>query len=124
MSWLRFFLSAEGAKNVSWPFLSPLQGRDSLTIAFNGKFVCICIYIYIKNSLYICIIYTYIHSIYIIYITYIIFIYMCGWCCVVWCGVVWCVCVCVSIIFNLNKSRKNRRFQVEDEEPFEYFFCP
>ena len=48
---------------------------------------------------------------------------MCGWCCVVWCGVV-CVCVCVSIIFNLNKSRKNRRFQVEDEEPFEYFFCP
>ena len=29
----------EGAKNFSWPWLSPLRGWDSLTMAFNGKFV-------------------------------------------------------------------------------------
>ena len=38
MSWL--------LKNVSWPWLSPLQGWGSLTMAFTGKFVHI-IYIYI-----------------------------------------------------------------------------
>ena len=40
-------LSAEGAKNVSWPWLSPLRGWGSLTMAFTGKFVYIYIYIYI-----------------------------------------------------------------------------
>ena len=43
MSNLQVCLSAEGAKNVSWPWLSPLQGRGSLTMAFTGKFV----YVYI-----------------------------------------------------------------------------
>ena len=32
-------MSTEGAKNVSWPRLSPLQGWCSLTMAFTGKFV-------------------------------------------------------------------------------------
>ena len=32
-------LSAEGSKNVSWPWLSPLRGWCCLTIAFTGKFV-------------------------------------------------------------------------------------
>ena len=36
---LRVCLSAEGAKNVSWPWLSPLRGWDSLTMASAGKFV-------------------------------------------------------------------------------------
>ena len=31
-------LSEEGAKNFSWPWLSPLRGRASLTITFLGKF--------------------------------------------------------------------------------------
>ena len=44
---------AEGAKNVSWPWLSPLRGSGSLTMAFTGKFVHIYIYIYIY--IYICI---------------------------------------------------------------------
>ena len=30
---------AEGAKNVSWPWLSPFRGWVSLTMAFTGKFV-------------------------------------------------------------------------------------
>ena len=47
-------MSAEGAKNVSWPWLSPLRGWGSLTMAFVGKFAYIYIYIYIH-------IYTYIH---------------------------------------------------------------
>ena len=54
-----------------------------------------------------------------------------GWCCVVSCVCVYvcvcvCVCVCVfvSVTFNLNKFQKNGRFEVEDEEPFEYFFFP
>ena len=34
MSWLRVCLSAEGAKNVSWPWLSSLRGWSSLTVAF------------------------------------------------------------------------------------------
>ena len=32
-------MSAEGAKNASWPWLSPLRGWDSLTIAFTCKFI-------------------------------------------------------------------------------------
>ena len=44
MSWLRVCLSAEGAKNVSWPWLSPLRGWGSLTMALTGKFVYIYIY--------------------------------------------------------------------------------
>ena len=36
---LGFCLSAKGAKNVFWPGLSPLQVGDSLTMAFNGKFL-------------------------------------------------------------------------------------
>ena len=61
-------MSAEGAKNVSWPWLSPLRRWGSLTMAFIGKFVCIYIYIYICVNLYVC---TYIHVfIYIIYIIY------------------------------------------------------
>ena len=40
-------LSADGAKNLSWPWLSPLRGKGSLTMISTGKFVCIYIYIYI-----------------------------------------------------------------------------
>ena len=40
VSYSRVSLSAEGAKNVSWPRLSPLQGWGSPTMAFTGKFVC------------------------------------------------------------------------------------
>ena len=47
MSWLRVCLSAESAKNVSWPWLSPLRGWGSLTMTSTGKFV------YIYNFLYI-----------------------------------------------------------------------
>ena len=47
VSWLRVCLSAEGAKNVSWPWLFPLQGWGSVIMALNGKFVYIYIYIYI-----------------------------------------------------------------------------
>ena len=32
-------MSAEGAKNVSWHWLSPLRGWGSLTMTFTGKFV-------------------------------------------------------------------------------------
>ena len=32
-------MSAEGAKNVSWPWVSPLRGWGSLTMTFTGKFV-------------------------------------------------------------------------------------
>ena len=39
LSWLRVCLSAEGAKNVSWPRLSPLRGCGSLTMASTSKFV-------------------------------------------------------------------------------------
>ena len=39
ISWLRDSLSEEGAKNISWPWLSPLQGWSSLTMTFTGKFV-------------------------------------------------------------------------------------
>ena len=44
VSWLQVCLSAVGAKNVSWSWLSSLQGWGSLTMAFTGKFVCIYIY--------------------------------------------------------------------------------
>ena len=39
VSWLQVWLWAEGAKNVSWPLLSPLRGFYSLTMAFTDKFV-------------------------------------------------------------------------------------
>ena len=47
VSELRVSLSAEGAKNVSWLWLSPLRGWSSLTMTFSGKFIYIYIYIYI-----------------------------------------------------------------------------
>ena len=40
---MQVWLSAEGAKNVSWPWLSRFRGWGSLTMAFTGKFVW-CIY--------------------------------------------------------------------------------
>ena len=46
-------MSPEGAKNVSCPWLSPLQGWGSLTIAFTGEFVDININIYIYIYIYI-----------------------------------------------------------------------
>ena len=39
MSFLRVFLSAEGAKNVSWPWLFSIRGWGSLTMTSTGKFV-------------------------------------------------------------------------------------
>ena len=48
VSQLRVCLSADGAKNVSWPWLSPLRGWGSVAMAFTGKFVFVYnIYIYI-----------------------------------------------------------------------------
>ena len=47
VSQLRVCLSAENVKNISWPWLSPLRGWGSLTLAFTGKFVYIYICIYI-----------------------------------------------------------------------------
>ena len=44
LSQLRVCLSGEGAKNVSWPWLSPLCGWGSLTLAFLRKFA----YIWLK----------------------------------------------------------------------------
>ena len=46
VSWLSVCLSAYGAKNVSWPLLSPLRRWGSLTISLNGKFVYIYKYMY------------------------------------------------------------------------------
>ena len=37
-------LSAEGAENISWPWLSLLRGWGSLTMTFTGKFVFVHIY--------------------------------------------------------------------------------
>ena len=51
---------AEGAENVSWPWLSPLRGWGSLTMTSTGKFV----YIYIYTYIYIVYIYIYIYIIY------------------------------------------------------------
>ena len=39
VSRLRVWLSADGAKNFSWPWLSPLQGWGTLTMEFTSKFV-------------------------------------------------------------------------------------
>ena len=49
-------------KNVSWPWLSPLQGWGSLTMSLTCKFVCMYIYIYIHTYIYIYITYS-IHNI-------------------------------------------------------------
>ena len=52
-------LSAEGATNVSWPWLSPFRGWGSLAMSLTGKFV----YIYnhsVVNTIYI---YIYIYGI-------------------------------------------------------------
>ena len=43
---MRVCLSAEGAKNVSWPWLSPLRGWGSLPMTSTGKFVYIYIFMY------------------------------------------------------------------------------
>ena len=56
-------LSAKDAANVSWPWLSPLQGWVSQTMAFTGKIIHIYMYVYIYIYIYI---HIYIH-IYIIY---------------------------------------------------------
>ena len=45
-SYLRVCLSTESAKNVSWPWLSPLRGWGSVTMAFTCKFIYIYIYYY------------------------------------------------------------------------------
>ena len=37
--YMRVWLSAEGAENVSWPWLSLLRGWGSLAMTFTGKFV-------------------------------------------------------------------------------------
>ena len=49
VSWLRVCLSAEGTKNVSWPWLSPLRGWGSLTMASIGKFANLYIYMHSKE---------------------------------------------------------------------------
>ena len=51
---LRVCLSAEGAKNVPWPWLSPLRGQGSLTMTSTGKFVYIYIYIYMHAFIWKC----------------------------------------------------------------------
>ena len=55
VSLLRVCFSAEGAKNVSSPWLSLLRGWSSLIMTFLGTFVCIYIYIYIYIYMYVCI---------------------------------------------------------------------
>ena len=67
---LTIYTSAEGAKNVSWLWLSPLRGWGSLTMTFTGKFVYIKIYIYIYIY-----IFKYIYLNIYIYIYIYIFIY-------------------------------------------------
>ena len=55
MEGLRVCLSAEGTKNVSWPWLSPLQGWGSLTMTSTGKFIYILylyMYVYIYTHIY------------------------------------------------------------------------
>ena len=37
--WLRVLLSADGANNVSWHWLSPLRGWGTLIMGLTGKFV-------------------------------------------------------------------------------------
>ena len=60
-------LLAKDTTNVFWPWLSPLRGWGSQTMAFTCKIVHIYIRIYI---------YTYIHTYIYIYI-YIIYVYIC-----------------------------------------------
>ena len=50
VSWLQVCLSAEGAKNVSWPWLSPLRGWGSPTMSLTGKFVYIYIHKYTLDN--------------------------------------------------------------------------
>ena len=38
MSLLCSFMSTEGIKSVSWPWISHLRGWGSLTMSFTGKF--------------------------------------------------------------------------------------
>ena len=52
------YLSAEGAKNVFWLWLTPFLGWSSLTMSLTGKFVYIYINIYIYIYIYI---YTHTH---------------------------------------------------------------
>ena len=71
---MQVWLSAEGAKNVSWHRLSPLRGWASLTMALwhfillVNLYVCVCvfvcvyIYIYIYICMYICGMYVYIYA--------------------------------------------------------------
>ena len=97
MSQLRVCLSAEGAKNVSQPWLSPLRGWGSLNMTSTGKFVYIYIYIHTyihRNMLYIYIIYicTYIYYIYILYI-YIYYIYK------------WILTILTKHMQNINAER-------------------
>ena len=49
VSQLQVCLSAEGAINVSWPWLSLIRGWGSLTMAFTSKFIYIY-YIYILQT--------------------------------------------------------------------------
>ena len=68
LSQLWVCLSAKGAKNIFWHWLSPLRVWGILTMAFTGKFVYIFIYIYILY-IYICMyIYICIHIYIYIYI--------------------------------------------------------
>ena len=67
VSYLQVSLSAEGAKNVSWPLVSPFQEWGSLTMTFTGntgKFV----YIYIYDYIYLYVLYIYIYMYIYIYI--------------------------------------------------------
>ena len=69
-------LSAKDAANVSWPWLSPLQGWVSQTMAFTGKIIHIYMYVYIYIYIY-TYIHTYIYYIQIyIYVNYSFFIYI------------------------------------------------
>ena len=48
----RVFLAVDSAKNVAWPWLSPLRGWCSLAMAFTGKLVNLCIFIYTMYLMY------------------------------------------------------------------------
>ena len=64
MSKSQVYSCAEGSKQVSWSALSPLQGLDSMTMTFQGKFakhIYNYIYIYIYVIYIICNIYIYIY---------------------------------------------------------------
>ena len=53
VSQLQVCFSAEGAKNLSWPWLTRLHGWGSLTMAFTDKCVCVCVCVYIYIYIYI-----------------------------------------------------------------------